>query len=262
MKPMMSVHRSMLRAPLVFLAGLTVVTSLQAALFEDDEARKAILDLRQRVETLRSEADQRQKAALAEGAGYGKGLLDLQQQIELLRAEIASLRGSHEQLAKELANLQTRQKDQVQTMAERLARLEPIKVSVDGQDFLADPAEKRDYESALTVFRKGDFLAAQNLFVGFLARYPASGYAVPALFWLGNAQYATRDYKEAVINFKALIARNPEHLRAPEAVLSVANCQLELKDAKGARKTLTDLIKAYPQSEAAVAAKERLATLK
>ena len=48
----------------------------------------------------------------------------------------------------------------------------------------------------------------------------------------------------------------------PEAVLSVANCQLELKDSKGARKTLTDLVKAYPQSEAAVAAKERLATLK
>jgi TolA-binding protein len=45
-------------------------------------------------------------------------------------------------------------------------------------------------------------------------------------------------------------------------VLSVANCQLELKDSIGARKTLADLLKAYPKSEAAVAAKERLATLK
>jgi tol-pal system protein YbgF len=82
------------------------------------------------------------------------------------------------------------------------------------------------------------------------------------LFWLGNAQYATRDYKDAVTNFRALVAKNPEHLRAPEAVLSVANCQLELKDTKGARATLTNLVKAYPQSEAAVAAKERLASLK
>jgi TolA-binding protein len=83
-----------------------------------------------------------------------------------------------------------------------------------------------------------------------------------ALFWLGNAQYATRNYKEAVVNFRSLIAKNPEHVRAPEAVLSVANCQLELKDTKGARTTLTNLIKAYPQSEASVAAKERLASLK
>jgi tol-pal system protein YbgF len=95
-----------------------------------------------------------------------------------------------------------------------------------------------------------------------LARYPASGYAVPALFWLGNAQYATRDYREAMANFRALIVKDPEHVRAPEAVLSVANCQLELKDSKGARKTLADLLKAYPKSEAAVAAKERLAALK
>jgi TolA-binding protein len=82
------------------------------------------------------------------------------------------------------------------------------------------------------------------------------------LFWLGNAQYATRNYKDAMANFRALIARDPEHVRAPEAVLSIANCQTELKDARGAKKTLEDLLKAYPGSEAASAAKERLARLK
>ena len=45
-------------------------------------------------------------------------------------------------------------------------------------------------------------------------------------------------------------------------MLSVANCQVELKDTRGARKTLEDLIKAYPQSEAAATAKDRLARLK
>jgi len=123
-------------------------------------------------------------------------------------------------------------------------------------------SSKRDFEAALAVFRKGDFPAAQSVFVDFLNRYPQTGYGSSALFWLGNAQYATRDYKEAMINFRALIARESEHLRAPEAVLSIANCQIELKDTRGARKTLEDLIKAYPQSEAAGAAKERLSRLK
>jgi TolA-binding protein len=45
-------------------------------------------------------------------------------------------------------------------------------------------------------------------------------------------------------------------------MLAIANSQAEMKDKVGARKTLDDLIKAYPKSEAAVAGKERLAALK
>jgi TolA-binding protein len=42
----------------------------------------------------------------------------------------------------------------------------------------------------------------------------------------------------------------------------MANSQAEMKDTKSARKTLDDLVKAYPKSEAAQAGKERLASLK
>jgi TolA-binding protein len=45
-------------------------------------------------------------------------------------------------------------------------------------------------------------------------------------------------------------------------VLAIANCQAELKDTKSARRTIDELLKAYPQSEAAQAGKERLASLK
>ena len=45
-------------------------------------------------------------------------------------------------------------------------------------------------------------------------------------------------------------------------MLAIANCQIELKDTKAARRTLDDLIKTYPQSEAAQAGRERLASLK
>jgi tol-pal system protein YbgF len=249
--------------PCVFVCcSLLTATASQAGLFEDDEARKAILDLRQKVETVQQEVGQTRKLASEENATLGKSLLDLQRQIELLRTEISTLRGSSETLLREFADLQRNQKDQALVVAERLAKFEPIKVQIDGIEFLAEPAEKRDFESAMAFFKKGDFVTAQSLFVSFIGRYPTSKYVMSTLFWLGNAQYASRDYKEAIINFRALIARDPEHMRTPEAVLSVANCQLELKDAKGARKTLTDLLKAYPQSEAALAAKDRLSTLK
>ena len=51
-------------------------------------------------------------------------------------------------------------------------------------------------------------------------------------------------------------------MRAPDSALSIANCQIELKDTKAARKTLEDLVKDYPESDAATAAKERLSKLK
>lgn len=250
------------KLPLILLCGICLSTGASAGLFEDDDARKAIIELRQRVEANRLDSEMANKTSSDEVTTLGRSLLDLQRQIELLKTEISSLRGTNERLMRDLADMQRLQKDQMQVIVERIAKLEPVRVKVDGAEFSVEPGEKRDFESALAMFRKGDFSSAQNLFVGFLTRYPSSGYAVSALFWLGNAQYATRDYKEAVINFRALIAKEPEHTRAPEAVLSVANCQLELKDTKGARKTLTDLVKAYPQSEAAIAAKERLATLK
>jgi tol-pal system protein YbgF len=133
---------------------------------------------------------------------------------------------------------------------------------VDGREFSAEPAEKRDFESALAVFRKGDFPAAQVSFVDFLNRYGTSGYRPSALFWLGNAQYATKDYKEAQANFRSLVQLAPDHMRVPEALLAIANCQLEIKDPKAARKTLEELVAKYPATEAAAAAKERLARLK
>jgi tol-pal system protein YbgF len=137
-----------------------------------------------------------------------------------------------------------------------------MKVTVDGREFVADPAEKRDFDAALEIFRKSEFAPAQNAFLEFARRYPQSGYLPSALFWLGNAQYATRDYKEAITNFRLMLSRAPDHARAPEAALSIANCQIELKDTRAARRTLDDLIKAYPQSEAAAAGKDRLARLR
>ena len=262
MKPVYKMQVKFFRLSALLLAGLFTVTGLQAALFEDDEARRAILELRQRVELIRVDAEQTKKAAADEVATLTRSLLDLQRQLEMLRADLAAMRGVSEKQAKDFSELQKQQNEQATLLLERIGKLEPAKVNVDGVEFLADPVERRDFESALGVFKKGDFSAAQVLFSGFISRYPSSAYVTPALFWLGNAQYANRDYKEAINNFRALIAKSPDHVRAPEAVLSVANCQLELKDVKGARKTLADLIRAYPETEAASAAKERLAALK
>ena len=262
------------------LLGLAWQSVAQAGLFDDEEARRAILELRQRIEATRQASDaglQRLGDAQADmarrsaddGTQLRRSLLELQNQIETMRAEFAKLTGQNEQILREMAEMQRRQKDLAQGQSElgrsvddRVRQLEPVKVTVDGREIVVEPAERRAFDVALAAFRAGDFAGAQSAFITLLARYPKSGYLPSSLFWLGNAQYATRDYKEAITNFRTMLQGAPEHLRAAEAMLSIANCQLELKDARGARKTLEDLGKAYPQSEAAVAAKDRLTKLR
>ena len=191
-----------------------------------------------------------------------RSLLELINQLEAMRAEQAGLRGANEQLARDVAELQRRSKDVGQAMDERLRKLEPLKVAVDGDEFLADADEKRAYDDAMAMLRSGDFDRATVVLSAFLRRYPTGGYVPSVRFWLGNALYGKRDYKEAIATFRVFATASPTHQRAPEALLALANSQAEAKDIKAARKTIDELLKAYPRSEAAVAAKERLAALK
>lgn len=243
-------------------ALLATAGGAHAGLFDDDEARKAILDLRTKVEQV-GEASAKRDAELAEQiAQLRRSVLELNATIEQLRSELARLRGVDEQLQRDVADLQRRQKDVQDGIDERLRRMEPQKVVLDGREFLAGPDETRQYGEAVGVLRQGDFAGAVASFSNFQRRWPASGYTPAALYWLGNAQYGKRDYKEAIVSFRALVAGTPDHPRVPEALLSIANCQIELKDTKAARRTLEELMKAHPGTEAATAARERIVGLR
>ena len=247
---------------LIFFIGFGLLALNSYALFDDDEARKAILDLRQKVDIQQQRNVEDLKKANDDNAQLRRSILDLSNQLEVLRADLAKMRGQDEQLARDVAEVQRRQKDITQGVDDRLRKFEPSKMSVDGKEFVASPAEIRDFDAALATLRRGEFALAQTTFLDFIKRYPESGYRPSALFWLGNSQYALKAYREAIINFKSVVAIAPDHVRSPEAALSIANCQVELKDTKSARKTLDDLIKVYPQSEAASVAKDRLSKLK
>jgi tol-pal system protein YbgF len=249
-----------------FIGG-AMLWPLQAhALFGDDEARKAILDLRQKFDAHKLETDAQLKRLAGEAreadAANQRSMLELSNQNEQLRAEIARLRGQNEQLARDVSELQRQQKDVQAGVEARLRQVEPTKVTVDGVEFSASPEEKRDYDAAMDLLRKSDFSGASDAYGAFLRRHPGSGYIPSALYWLGNAQYATRSYKESIDSHRRLVSQYPSHVRTPEALLAMANSQVELKDSKSAQRTLETLVRSYPQSEAAAAGRERLSRLR
>jgi tol-pal system protein YbgF len=249
--------------------ALVAASGTQAQLFSDTDARKAILELRAVDEQRKKTIDELQAQLKALGdqlqslQPLTRSLLELNNQLEAMRAELARQRGANEQLARDVAELQRRQKDMAQGVDERIRKIEPQRVTVDGKDFLAEPEEKRQYEEAFASIRSNDYVGSVSALTGFLRRWPESGYVDSARFWLANAQYGKRDLKEAAATFRAFIGSAPStNPRLPEAMLALANTQAESKDIRGARATLAELLTKYPQSEAAQAGKERLAALK
>ncbi len=270
-----TVNRTAVFRGVVLALAFTAGQGAHAQLFGDDQARQAILDLRQRFD----QSVAAQNRLVEENTQMRRSMLDLQQQIESLRGELARGRGQEEQFTRDIGELKRMQTGQQQALEDRVRRLEtsetaraasesaaaappPPPPTLAGTDAAGSTGDKQEYDAALAVFRAGDFKGAQSGFANFIKRHPRSSLAPSALFWLGNAQYATRDYKEAITNSRSLLTASPNHQRAPEAMLSIANCQIELKDSRAARTTLESLVKTYPQSEAAQAGRERLAKLK
>lgn len=233
----------------VVALALASTTTAYAQLFGgDDEARRAILDLRAKVDALAQESQQ-------EVTNTRRQLLEMTNQLDQLRREVATLRGDNERLLYELGQIQ-RQTD------ERLRPFEPILVSMDGLEFEAFPEESQVFDAAMAALRASQFARAADLFAQMRERYPASGYMGHVLYWEGNAHYAARQYEPAVQSFDRLIKAFPQHPKTPESLLSLASCYVELKNVRASRSALEKLVADYPDTEAAVTARERLARLR
>lgn len=237
-----------------FMAAFSLAPlSANAALFEDDEARRAILDIRARLDNMQSEIN-----AKADKTNS----LDLNSENEQLRQEIAKLRGQIEVLTNDLANTQKRQKDFYVDLDGRLRKLEPKTVTIDGKEVSVEQSEQRAYDAALAYFKAGDYKNAGASFYDFTRRYPQSGLAPSAQYWLGNTYYAQRDYRNAIAAQQVVVKSYPDNPKAADALLNIASCYMELKDKVSAKKTLETLIAQYPNSPTAQTAQERLAALK
>ena len=228
-----------------------------AGLLDDDEARKAILDLRSKVENL-----SRDMNARIDTKSDKRAALELINQHEQTMQEIARLRGQLEVLSNEIATSQKRQKDFYADLDARIAKLEPRQVSIDGKAAEVDPGELKSYEAAMKLFTSGDYKVAASALADFVRRHPDSSYASNAQYWLGNAYYAQRDYKNAIASQEIVTLTYKDSAKAPDAMLNIASSYVELKDKKNAKKALQQLVAKYPESSAASTAKDRLAALK
>jgi tol-pal system protein YbgF len=119
-----------------------------------------------------------------------------------------------------------------------------------------------DYDVAFKAIRAGDYVSASRDFRGFIQKYPSDALTPNAFYWLGESYYATMNYPVALEAFQHLLTQFPQSEKAPDALLKVGYCQLELKQLPQARATLTMVGSKYPGSKAASLAQERLRQIK
>ncbi len=276
---------------------VTAVAPAHAGLFDDEVARKQVLEQQKRIDELK----QQNEALVARLAKVEDGLknqpvLELVSQIELLRQELKNLRGQIEVLGNNIDGTAKRQRDMYVDLDSRLRRLEqptagsatppvaaagaaappatpaapsaaaPASVSPQTASATApasaDAAESRAYEAAQNQRRIGNYQGAIVAFQGFLAQHSKSALAPRAQYWIGDSYFNLHDFKNAIASQQKLVSTYPDSSSVPDALLNIASSQMEQGDAGTARKTMDGLVSRYPLSEAAEKAKRRLATLR
>lgn len=263
----------------LILASLFVTAQLfsltgNAALFDDTEARKKIVELEksmqnQNQQSQATHADFERRLAALEAIAKN-GLADMQAQIEALKQENAILKGELEVAHHNLVTTQQRQKDLYVDTDERLRKLEAVPVPPVAEP-TAEPApavavdkNSQEYqllELAHGLSRESKHKSAFEAYDKFLKDYPNSPLAAEAMYGLGYSQFALGNYKSSIATQQKLLDLHAESPKAPEAMLNMANSQIQLGLVPGAKKTLRDLIAKFPNDAVAPTAQKRLKAL-
>ncbi len=118
--------------------------------------------------------------------------------------------------------------------------------------------EREAYQKAFDMLKEGRYKMANASFKEFLGRFPQSSYAGNAQYWLGESNYVSRQFEQAVKEFQAVINRYPSRNKVPDAMLKLGYTHYELRQFDSAKSILNQLRQKYPQSSAARLAGKRL----
>jgi tol-pal system protein YbgF len=260
----------------------------QAALFDDKEARKKILEVEantlanHELQSAKIEGLSKRTADEIEGLskrtadeieGLSKRtadqLLNIQNEMELLMQEISELRGAVEVANHVLATTDKRQKDLYADTDRRIRKLESS-LGNDQVGELAPPntaaaddaaADDAAYKAAYGFSQKASHYEAFEAYNDFIANYPDSKYMPDAFYGLGYSQFALKNYKSSIATQEKLLATYPHSTKAPKAMYSIANSQIQLGQVDSAKKVLRSLLDKHPSATVIPNAKKRLKVL-
>ncbi|PPD56175.1 MAG: tol-pal system protein YbgF [Methylotenera sp.] len=260
---------------LALLIATTAINS-HAALFDDKEARKKILEVEAKSQSnfdanqtaindlKKGQAAIEKRLAAIEAVIQGQGLADMQNQLEVLKQEVAHLKGDLELANHHLETTQQRQKDLYTDTDTRLRKIESAAVAPPVAPVAAVVVEEKDvkaFAEADSLSKSAKHKEAFTAFDAFLKDYPNSKLAPDALYGMGYTQFVLKNYKSSIATQQKVIDLHAESPKVPDAMYSMANSQIQLGQVTNAKKTLRDLVVKYPDAEVTPNAQKRLKML-
>jgi len=210
-------------------------------------------------------------------------LLQQSRQLDALQQEVSMLREMLEEKDYQLDLVTQRQRSLYSDMDRRLNSLEggvsrsgataPVPPPTSSPTTTAtttaamvpasgDKDGAQQYSAAFDLLKEGQYSKSISAFEAFLQSYPDSKYADNAQYWLGEANYVSRQYKTALDSFQTLIAKYPESSKISGARLKIGYTYYELKNWSAARDALMQVVKLYPDTTVASKANDRLERMK
>lgn len=201
-------------------------------------------------------------------------LLDLLRQLEELQTEVRQLRNNVEVQGHELNQLKGRQRALYDDLDTRLREAErrgsatapavPAAAATPTAPSAArvtTATQQQEYDAAFNLMKQGLYDRAVKSFRAFLAKYPDSGLADNAQYWIAEGNYVLRNYKLALEEFTKVV-NNPQSPKAPDALLKIGYVHYELGAYDKARMTLGEVQKRFPGTGVAKLAEVRLDKMK
>lgn len=200
-----------------------------------------------------------------------QGLVDMLSRLDQLQSDVERLRGEVEVQNHTIEDLKQRQRDLYSDIDRRLSVLErsaagggsaagPSASSAGtgtgpADDSSADngasgdtAAEEQAYQAAFDQLRELRYDKAITAFQKFLSEYPHGRYAHIAQYWIAEANYAQRHFKNAIGDYQKLLDDYPNSPKRAEAMLKIGYSYYELGDMDKARAVLKNLVQTYPKT--------------
>ena len=108
---------------------------------------------------------------------------------------------------------------------------------------------------------QGQRAVARDLYEEYVSKFPSDPGTAEARFRLGELAFAERRYQDAIVEFGKVAQDFARSERAPDALLRTADSMLAIGLNDDAKAVLSDVPRRYPNSAAAVRARQRLTQL-
>ena len=250
-------RQSLPRSVVAVAIGLLLSVSAHAGLFDDEEARKQIVQLRAQMADTQRAIDAR--VGELEAQAKNRSIIDMFNQVEILKTEFAKLRGQIELLQNEMENTQKRQRDLYVDLDGRLRKVEAQQVE---QAARAAALAASAAAAAAAAPPAGSMPPALVGPTGVAAEPnrampPGAVVAPPAAmdavaeqraYDQGLEHFRAGRFAEAVTAFQLFTRNFPRSTLVPSAQYWIGNSLYATRDFRGAIATQRQLIAQYPDS--------------